>query len=141
MSLRLLPDIEKLVIDYLLSIDEVDDIVDGRIGSKKDAPYPRLVIGRVSGSPGPIPAHLDSARLQVEAWTDLPADGGSKPAAALLARTTIAALYEMVNVTHDEGVVTDVEVAMGPQWLPDPTTSRPRYVFDVIVRVHPFPSS
>lgn len=140
MAIRLAVDIEKLVIDYLLDVDEVTDIVDDRIGSKRDAPYPRLVIGRVGGNRRSTAGWVDRARIQVEAWTDVPPEG-SKPAANLLARTAEAALLDIVNHFHEAGVVTNAQSVLGPVWQPDPKTARPRYIVDVIVGVHPHPTS
>lgn len=134
-ELRLMVDVEKLVIAYLLTIDELDDLVDDRIGSRKDKPYPRVTVTRVGGGPGPMPAHLDPARIQLEAWSE------TKVEANQVARTAQAAMYAMVNVAHEDGVVTDVECTLGPSWVPDPLTSTPRYVLDFIVRVHPIPVS
>lgn len=136
-ELRLLADIEKLVIQHLLTYSELEDLVGDRIGSKKDGPYPRLTITRLGGSPTPQPAHLDSARIQVEAWGDHAKDGGGKGQANLVARTAQAAMHDMVNVSHEEGVVTDVQCILGPSWVPDQLTDRPRYLLDFIVRVHP----
>jgi hypothetical protein len=42
--------------------------------------------------------------------------------------------------THDLGVVTFVGEALGLRNLPDPETNDPRYLFDSLVYVHPFPS-
>lgn len=141
MTLRLLADVEKLVIQHLLTYMELEALVGDRIGSRKDGPYPRLTITRLGGSAGPIPAHLDAARIQVEAWADHAKDGGGKKAANDVARTAQAAMYEMVNVSHEEGVVTDVQCILGPSWVPDPVTERPRYLLDFIVRVHPLAGS
>lgn len=141
MSLHILADVERLVIQYLLLVTEVTELVGERVGSRKDKPYPRITITRVGGSPGSIPAHLDSARIQLEAWAPDAADGGGKGLANQIARTVQAAMYDMVNVSHEEGVVTDVECVAGPIWVPDPVTNLPRYVLDFIVRVHPLPSS
>lgn len=140
-DLRLLPDVEKLVIHYLLSVDELADLVDDRIGSRKDGPFPRVTVTRLGGSAGPIPAHLDAARIEVEAWANHAKEGGGKGSANLVARTAQAAMYEMVNASHEEGVVTDVECVLGPSWVPDQVTDRPRYILSFIVRVHPIPVS
>lgn len=141
MTLHILADVERLVIQYLLTVNEVTALVGDRVGSRKDKPYPRITVTRVGGSPGPIPAHLDSARIQVEAWAPTAADGGGKGLANEVARTAQAAMYDMVNASHEEGVVTDVEGVSGPLWVPDPVTALPRYVLDFIVRVHPVSSS
>jgi hypothetical protein len=141
LTLHVMADVERMVIQYLLTVDEVTDLVGEEIGSRKDKPYPRLTVTRVGGSPGPIPAHLDAARIQVEAWAPKPSDGGGKSSANEIARVAQAAMYDMVNASHEDGVVTDVECASGPLWVPDPITALPRYILDFIVRVHPVASS
>lgn len=140
MTLRILPDVEQLVTDYLLTVDEVETLVGSNVGSRLSG-LPAIVVSRIGGSPDPIPLHIDRARIQIDAWTESEENGGSKGLAHDIAATTLAALVEMVNVDHAAGVVCDVEPVLGPLWQPDPTTHRPRYVVDVIVVVHPVPSS
>jgi hypothetical protein len=142
-SLHLLPDVEALVIQYLLTVDEVTEITDTHIGSRlpKTPTFPRLVVTRVGGTAGTIPAHLDEARVQIDAWADLAEENGGKRQAHDLARTAQAAMYDMVNAVHEDAVVTDVEGVLGPLWAPDDKTRRPRYIVDMIVRLHPLPSS
>lgn len=137
MTLRLLVDIEKLVIAYLLDVEDVTDIVGERVGSRKDPPYPRVTVTRLGGPTGSIPAHLDPARIQIEAWAPSPKDGGGKAQANLVARTVQAAMFELILAEHEDGVVTDVVCTAGPLWQPDPVTDVPRYILDFIVRVHP----
>lgn len=141
MTLHILVDVERLVIQYLLGVSEVTAMVGTRVGSRKDKPYPRLTVTRVGGSPGAIPAHLDAARIQVEAWAPAESDGGGKGLASSIARTASAAMYDMVNASLEGAVVTDVRCVLGPIWVPDPVTHLPRYLLDFIVRVHPYSSS
>jgi hypothetical protein len=133
-------DAEQLVIDYLKTVDEVTDIVDTKVSEYKGKPYPRVSIARIGGGDQQIPAHLDPVRIQFDCWgsnTQLQ----SKAEAHSLAAAVTAAMMDIVNHDHDEGVVTDARTILGPVWQPDPTTNQDRYIVDMLIRVHPNPSS
>lgn len=132
MSLRLLPFVEQLVIDYLLSVDEVETLVDEEIGTQLRAnpSMPAIRLTRIGGRER-VPLHLDGARLQIEAWAD------SQTTAWQVISTVRAAVAVMHEASHDLGVVTGTSIVLGPIWEPDPTTKKPRYLMDVLVFVHP----
>lgn len=135
MTLRVMPFVEKLVIDYLLSIDELVDLVgDGGIGTVLPAARPFVRVSRVGGSEA-VREWLDAPRIQFEAYADDQAEAWQ---VAALVR---AAVQQIDRVQHDEGVVTAATVLLGPVWLPDPPTDRPRYILDVQLHVHPHPAS
>lgn len=134
-AIRVLPDAEALVVNYLLAVPEVVAVVDDRIGTElPDAEvYPALVVTRVPSLQA-VRRHLDAAEIQVDAWAD------TRTEASDLARTAHAALLVMVGEFDDGlggGVVTGVDETNGLGWLPDQATDRPRFFFQMTVYVHP----
>ena len=134
-SLRLLVDSEKLAIDFLKTQQEIIDLVATRVGSKipSNPTYPLLVIRRLGGAQL-VANHLDRARLQIDAWGSSADDKGG---ARLLAVTVQALFLQRMVRQHTLGVVTKVEELVGPNWQPDPTTSRARYVLEYAIESHP----
>lgn len=133
-TIRVLPFVEQLVIDYLLAVDEVTDLVGENIGTQLpgDKRLPFVRIERVGGSEV-VREHLDAPRIQVSAYA------ATQPTAWQVAATVRGALLVADQATHELGVVTGVVGVLGPIWIPDPPTSRPRYLLDVLVYVHPHP--
>lgn len=134
MTLRLLPDAEQLVTDWLRAHTDIDAIVGDRIFTAlpKNPTYPCVVIRRLGGVPV-IATHLDRARIQIDAW------GRTKYEARTAAAAVQAALHEMPAGSHSVGVVTGVEDELGLTWSEDPTSERPRYTFGVLIFLHPTP--
>lgn len=131
--LRLLVDAERLVAGHLRSVPEVVALVGARVYTAipPEPVFPLVRLTRIGGTPA-VPAHLDRARLQIEAW------GTSKAQARDLAETVHAALYDMPG-QYPAGMVTAVEDDLGLTWQPDPDTDRDRYLFGVTVYTHPLP--
>lgn len=134
MTLQLLPDIEAISINWLLAHPDVG--VDRIYTEIPEGPtYPFVTVLRIAGRPRPQPRWLDQAQLQVAAWGD---DGElSREATRDLCETCIAALHEMKNEVTTLGVVTAVEDIIGPRSLPDPETSFPRFMGEVLITAHP----
>lgn len=92
--------------------------------------WPLLVVMRLGGQPA-VPQALDAARIQVEVW----GDSSTKKADVFdYARRAARWLNELedqsVELSNGEVVqVTASRPELGPQWLPDPPTGRPRYIF------------
>lgn len=133
--MKVLPDAEALVVNYLLSVSEVEAVVDDRIGTElpDEVFYPYLVVSRVPSLQA-VRRHLDAAEIQVDAWAETKAEAND------LARTAHAALLDMSGTLDDGlggGVVTGVDETVGIGWLPDPSTDRPRYLFQMTVYMHP----
>lgn len=132
----LLPDVEAIVIDYLMSHTDVSAIVDDRVYT--DIPegptYQFLTVLRIAGRPRPQPRWIDQAHLQIGAWGD--DVNFSREDVRDLCETAVAALHELVGNTP-LGVVTAVEDILGPRSLPDPETSWPRFMAEVLVTAHP----
>jgi hypothetical protein len=138
LTVQLLPDVEKLVIQFLLDQAEVTDICDTEIYSvlPKEKDWPALRVTRFGGVPVlQRPLYLDAATLQIDAF------GGPKRQAWLLAETCRAVMADRLPGSHDEGQVTNV--AFGAlAYVPDVTfePAKPRYLFTVTVTVHPLPN-
>lgn len=133
MTVHVLPDIEKIVIDWALHTPEVNTVND-RIYSTIPAnpTWPLIRLFRIGGLPTSRLLWLDEALLQVDVF------GGSKSTARLIAETFRAhASAELVGA-HGEGVITAVAVG-GLVWLPDTAydPAKPRYTFDLSVTYHP----
>lgn len=133
MPLRLLVDAELLAVTGLRATADVATLVATRVYTEipPTPTYPLVRVVRIGGVPT-IAQHLDPARLQIDAW------GTTKYQARTVAATTQAALHAMVGV-HNEGVVTAVEDDLGLSWSPDPETDVARYVFGVVMYIHPTP--
>lgn len=138
MAVHVLPDVERLVIDWALSdaalTTALDPLVDGRIyGVVPAAPvFPLVRVMRVGGSPSSRLLWLDEALLQVDVW------GGPKATARLAAETLRAHMAASLPGGHALGIVSAVELG-ALSWLPDDSyvPSKPRYSFDVTVTYHP----
>ena len=128
------PDVEAIVLDYLLSVTDVTDVFTDEIGTHLDGtvdaqPLPALKFTQISTI---VATHrrLTGYLFQLEAWA------GSKVAAFdAMAPVSAAMLDEeaIVGVYAGLGVVTGTESGVGPRPLPDPETGTPRYVHDVRV--------
>lgn len=135
MTLRLLVDVEALVIDFLIDQADVKALVAGAVSQDAGKKHPHVRVSRIPGPGVANPAWLDSARLQIEARA------AGRDAAIDVARTVQAALLQELPGQHETGVVTDVVEVMAPAWLPDPTNTpaTPRYVSVIAVFAHPLP--
>jgi hypothetical protein len=134
-ELDLLPDVERLVIDFLKAQAEVTTLAPGGIDTEipKHPVWPLLRVRRVAGASTSRPRWVDRPVVQVEAY------GGTRSEAHALADTTAAVLAARLEGVHDAGVVTGVRFGTGPNPMPDSdyTPARPRWLFDVTVFIHP----
>lgn len=136
MSDLLPPDAEKLLVNFTLDEfgDELDDHVYTELPGSKSFPAVRIHQFYDEQASGPA-LWLMRYRLQVDVW------GGSKNETRLLADSIRRSLVHDLPGTHDEGVVTNVEVR-GLDTTADnavPTDNgrpRPRCRFDVDVWAH-----
>ena len=145
MTVLLLPDVERLVVDYLLAADlaavtdvaggvtDVRALVSDRIYSVRPnrADYPLVTVHRWGGGPvltGPGLRDRDEAMLQLDCW------GGTKNEAWLILDGCVGALVDGLVGDHPLGVVSRVNPATF--WdLPDADFEppKPRWVCDVMV--------
>jgi hypothetical protein len=134
----MIPNIEKLVIGYLLDNQELTDLLgENKISSEvpPNATFPRLRIS-LSGGTVAVQRWLYAMRITVEAWADTKGDAFD---AAVLALSVLESLPEAALV--EEGIVTSSEVDAGLAWSPDPETDKPRYLGSVTIHIHPNPEA
>lgn len=95
--------------------------------------YPLTVVIRAGGNPGEKHS-LDGARIQIESWGDEGTDKGTVYDTARDAwQAMLEAEGEIVEAAGERVHLTGVEPEIGPQWIPDPPTKRPRYLFSMRV--------
>jgi hypothetical protein len=132
-TVTLLPDIERMVSNYLRANADVIALVGSRVYtvSPKDptGKFPFVRLTRVSGTPlFSAPLKYDQARIQVDCW------GGSKQLAWQTAATIMAVLAAGFVGDHAEGTVVGVDIGT-LQDLPDTTFDppQPRWLFDAVI--------
>lgn len=141
MTLAPAPDVEAIVINYLLGRAEVTAIFGTRIGTELDltgpAPLPALRIGTVGGVVG-TPRRLDGTSIQLESWADdrITARDGLAATRAVLLEEGAGSI---VGTHAGLGVVTGTSDGQLPRPLPDPETDRPRWLCVLYVYAHPLP--
>lgn len=94
----------------------------------KGASFPLATLQRVAGAPDLGEAPVDQARIQFDAW------GTTKQDAAALAEAIVNAASGLQDGTvmgSEPAVAKGATVELGPVWLPDQESRRPRYVVDV----------
>jgi hypothetical protein len=126
LALRVLPSVERLVVEYLRASTDVQALVNQRVSTSlpSSPTFPYVTLLLVSG--GELARnHLDVVTLQVDAW-------------GVLIRTVRAAMLQMPGV-HDGAVVSAVVTLVTPRWNPDDTVEPPkaRYTCDMQVVLHP----
>ena len=120
LPVRLLPDCESLVVQFLKDTTSVDDIVDGRIsGDLPSRPtFPAVVVLLVSDNV-PIEGIMSGAWIQLDCFAD------TRETARLLARTVQA---EMSAWTGEfNGAVIHCQTIIGTRRISEPEDNRPRY--------------
>lgn len=135
MPVRLLPDVEALVVECERAHTSITALVGTRVATELPAGVGQALTVLLVTGEELIRDHLDEQIVQLSAW------GGTKAEANLLVRTARAVLLAAPDSTHARGVVTHVRTVAPPRWLPDDTISptRPRYIADMGVTVHPHP--
>jgi hypothetical protein len=134
-------DAETLAVAYLKSVADLTALV-GVEGISTELPrdwvagdaYVRL--SRIGGTPADSVGHLDRARIQVEAFGATGEDAFSIAGEALLAFR----LLPGSSFDYAGAVVTGVDQDLGLSSQPDPETDAPRYLFGVVLFVHPVPT-
>lgn len=137
--LVLLPDVERLLSEFLRDQPEVTDLLAARVYTvlPRDKEFPLLRLVRLGGYDEQIcvPLVIDEAVVQMDVW------GGPKALAYQAAATVRAVLSARLIGGHDEGVVQNIRHG-ALRYLPDEefTPARPRYTFDVTVRTRAHPA-
>lgn len=129
-----LPDVEKLLVDWALAHDEVAAIFEDRIYTAvpKSPVFPLLQFQRIGGGPIDRVAWLDNPLVQVDVW------GGAKVTARAGMATVLALVASDLPGSHDLGVVGATSVG-AMSWLPDTSFNppKPRYTADVSIWLRP----
>lgn len=128
------PDIQRLVIDFLLD----QDTADGRVYSAlpKTKVWPAVRVTQFNDQPvTQRPLHLVATSLTVEAFA------GPKKTAHDLAVACRTALHDSLVGTHDDAVVSAVD-SFGLRDEPDETFTPAlnRWLFTLTVHAHPLAS-
>lgn len=129
MAYAVLPDMEQELVDLYTSHTALTPLIAGRVSTELHSTLACLQITSLGGSQRW--PHEASMEFQLSAW------GGTKAEASLIARTAVAATYDLVGTAVDGGRVVGVDVRLAPLWLPDEDTNRPRYRTDIAVVAMP----
>lgn len=132
MALTVIADVELLAVNYLRAHPDIAAVVGARVYTALPPTpgWPLIRLERIGGTVNYV-GWLDTARLQVEGWAET-----DKAAALDVTSRALAALLELTGV-RPEGVVAGVRQDGPLVWLPDPDTTRPRYLFGCAVYTHP----
>ncbi|WSJ45691.1 hypothetical protein OG349_23635 [Streptomyces sp. NBC_01317] len=113
MSVLNFPDVERLVVDFLEDRPEMVGVtVDNRPPAGFDGTQKAVLVSRVGGV-WVDDLHLDKPLLDLEVY------GPDKTAAHTVALAARACVLELIGTRYGTAVVTDVDEADGPRWLPD----------------------
>jgi len=131
-------DVETLTVDYLKTVAAVTSLVgvDGVSGDLPRAWNPgerHVRVTRVGGLPTDRAAYLDQARIQIDAFGATDIDAHTVAAATLLALLRLPT----AGYSHPGAVVNAVRQDLGLANLPDPDSDAPRYLFGMVLTVHP----
>ena len=129
MAFQVLSDMEQELITFLAAHASLAPLHGGRVGTELQTDLAALQVTSLGGTqPWPWEATVEFA---ISAW------GGTKGEANLLARTAVAAAYDLVGQAVTGGRVVGVAVRLAPLWAPDEETNRPRYRTDVAFQIYP----
>lgn len=124
-----MPDVEAVCVSALRAADVADGRAYGAVPAEPE--FPLILVQRVGGQPS-VRRRLDRASIQVSAYGEDKAEARDAADAARLALMNAEATY----FEELSAYVTGVEDELGLQWLPDPDTTRARYIFTVSVSAH-----
>lgn len=132
MTVSKLPNIQKLLSEFLRGHPEVEALVGERIYTTLPAghnTWPAVRLTRIGGSAIPPARVMDRPIVQIDCW------GGPKAVALDVAETIAQVIAEELPGRHADGYVYGGDsVVFGPlRDMPDTTfdPARPRFVFDV----------
>lgn len=123
------PDPRTLLVTALRLHPGISTLVAGRVSTELPGSpsYPLIVASAVTDVPGQ--PWESRARVQADCWAETEED------ASLVSRTLVA-IHPELRGAYPAGriLLTD---ALSRLWLPDPVSTRPRYVVDLRVTVAP----
>ncbi len=123
-----LPDTEAALVDFLNAHADLAPLHNW-VATQVQATTPGIQVTALGGTQAwPWQAVQE---FQLSAW------GGTKAQANLLARTAVAAAYELAGTAVTGGWIVGADVRLAPLWLPDENTDRPRYRADLALTVYP----
>ncbi|GAA3770662.1 hypothetical protein GCM10022206_06590 [Streptomyces chiangmaiensis] len=132
MAILTFPDAERLVVDFLKNRPEMTGVtVDNRTPVGFDGTQQVVLVSR-SGGVWIDDLHLDKPLIDLEVY------GPDKTTAHGIALAARACVLELVGTTYGTAIVTDIDEADGPRWLPD--YNRPagnRYLATIRVSIRP----
>lgn len=137
MSVYTIPDVTKLVVDYLKANADIRALVKDRVAPTFAGrlPMPCLTVQRPAGSPTTDVHWAEGTLITVEAW----AQTGQGGLAYSIAATAQSVLRDGAFVgAHALGVVNGTRTEVSIRDVPDPQ-ARARKSFDIRVFVHPTP--
>lgn len=131
-------DAETLAVDYLKTVTAVTDLVteDGistRLPRDWEAGDRHVRLTRIAGLPTDAVGYLDRARIQVDAFGTDEADAQALAGQVLLALRRLPT----ADYSYAGAVVTATAQDLGLANVPDPDTDAPRYLFGMVLYVHP----
>lgn len=94
--------------------------------------WPLVLVRRIGGTPA-VRQYLDTANVQIESWGDTKSNAQS---IAQQARVAVLNLEGKTVTTPVNAFVTGVDDSLGLFWMPDPETSRDRYIFGMLIWLH-----
>jgi len=126
-----LPDAVRIVVDHLKAANLA--LVLTRVygfGLPASPTFPAVRVLRIGGA-NVVNEHFDGARLQIDVF------GGSAEQSHDAMAAVRAELWDLEGTLGATGVVTGIEELSGPGFLPDPTTQRARWTWDIRLYTHP----
>lgn len=131
-------DAETLAVAYLKTVSAVTDLVttDGistRLPRDWEAGDRHVRLTRIGGLPTDVVGYLDRARIQVDAFGADETDAHALAAQVLLALRRL----EGSGFGYAGAVITAVDQDLGMASSSDPDTDAARYLFGVVLYVHP----
>lgn len=125
---QLLPDLDQELVDFLAAHASLTPLHGGRVSTSLQSSLTSIRIASLGGvQPWPWEG---TSEYQIECW------GGTQAQAQTLARTVVAAIYD-IRGPVDGGHVIGVAVNLRPLWSPDETTARPRYICQISLTATP----
>ncbi len=99
--------------------------------------WPLMVVHRAGGF-SPVRRYLDAARIQVDVWGGAKGDSEPVPKSTIhdMAAHARVLLLELEGTTINDPVdafISAVDDAQSLMWLPDDSTGRDRYLFQVLI--------
>lgn len=129
MVFALLPDLDQELVDFLTAHASLSPLHGGRVGTSLQSSSSTSIRLASLGGVQPWPWE-GTSEYQIECW------GGTQLQAQTLARTVVAAIYD-IRGPVDGGYVIGVSVPLRPLWSPDETTARPRYLLQISLTATP----